>query len=247
VERVYNILQPSVRFTLDDVTELPEVVYRDIPVDLTPDQKTVYKQISAAGAAVLQGKTVTAANGGVAMGKLLQVIGGWLYVNNPEFVRLDCSPRLVALVDAIEESDRKIIVAIPYRHMIEGISKILSMKEVNIDHCVVHGDTPHREVIFTQYQNTSKYKVMLCHPLTVSHGLTLTAADTIIWYLPVTSWETYEQFNARIRRIGQKHRHRVLHLISTPLERRIYKVLQGRGDMQQMLLEMVEHATEELT
>lgn len=247
VDKVYSILQPSVRFTLDDVTELPEVIYKDVNVELTPDQKSAFKQISNACAAVIRGRTVTAANGGVAMGKLLQVVGGWLYTNNPEFVRLDALPRIVSLVDIIEETDRKVIVFVPYRHMLEGLSKIFSMKELKIDHCVVHGDTPHREVIFNHFQGTSKYKVMLCHPITTSHGLTLTAADTIIWYLPVTSWETYEQANARIRRIGQKHRHRVIHLISTPLERKIYKVLRERGDMQQLLLDMVEEATEEVT
>jgi SNF2 family DNA or RNA helicase len=72
----------------------------------------------------------------------------------------------------------------------------------------------------------------------MSHGLTLTAADTIIWYAPTESLETYEQGNARIIRPGQKRKTRVAHLFGTSVERVTYNRLKARAKMQGCLLEM---------
>ena len=87
---------------------------------------------------------------------------------------------------------------------------------------------------------------MLAHPGCISHGLTLTAADTVIWYSPITSLETYDQANARIRRVGQQHKQQLLHLQSTPVERKIYKLLQSKQKVQEKLLDMFEDATDNM-
>ena len=114
---------------------------------------------------------------------------------------------------------------------------------MGFDHCIVHGDTQNREGVFHLFQNSGKYKAMLAHPGCIHHGLTLTAADTAIWYLPITSLEVYEQANARIRRIGQKHRQQILHLQSTPVEKKIYSLLRNKQKVQDSLLQMFEDAT----
>ena len=72
----------------------------------------------------------------------------------------------------------------------------------------------------------------------MSHGLTLTAADTIIWYGPVFSLETYEQANARITRPGQQNHTHIVHIEATPAEKRAFSVLRRRGNMMKSLLEM---------
>ena len=243
VDTAFKWMQPSVRFSLDDVVELPPITSRTIDVDLSPPQKKVYDKIRRECQAMIASHTITAVNAGVAMSKLLQVAGGWVYTKPPEFVRLDASPRVVALVDLVMSAQQKVIVFVPYRHAIEGISEIFNMDRVKIDHCVVHGDIKHREELFSMFQQTSKYKVLLAHPGCVSHGLTLTAADTIIWYLPITSLETYDQANARIRRVGQQHKQQLLHLQSTPIEKRIYKLLQTKQFAQERLLDLFEEAT----
>jgi SNF2 family DNA or RNA helicase len=85
------------------------------------------------------------------------------------------------------------------------------------------------------------------HPQCVAHGVTLTAADTIIWYLPITSLDIYDQFNARFRRIGQTHKQQLLHLQATPVEKKIYRMLREHQKMQDMFLQLVEEATGDLT
>lgn len=193
--------------------------------------------------AMVKDKTITALNAGAAMNKLLQIAGGWVYTTRPEFVRVDPTPRILALTDLISSAEHKVIVAIPYRHMIEGVSKIFSMKGVEIDHCTVHGDTQDRDQIFNLFQNTDKYRVMLVHPQCVAHGITLTAADMLIWYLPITSLDIYDQLNARITRIGQANKQQLLHLQATPVEKKIYRMLREHQKMQNMFLQLVEDAT----
>lgn len=246
VANAFRMMQPSVRFSLDDVTELPElVVPPPIEVPLSPDQKTAYQRVSTAMKTMVQNQTITALNAGAAMSKLLQISGGWVYTSNPDFVRLDPTPRLAALVDLINAAEHKVLVAIPYRHALHGISKIFSMKGVDIDHCVVDGQTQHRERLFNAFQSTDKYRVMLVHPQCVAHGVTLTAADTTIWYLPITSLDIYEQFNARFRRVGQKHKQQLFHLQSTATEKKIYRMLREHQKTQDMFLSLVEQASED--
>jgi hypothetical protein len=243
VQRAYEWMQPSCRYSLEDVVELPALIKRTIDVPLSKDQEIVYKRVATAMVAMVKDKKITALNAGAAMNKLLQIAGGWVYTCNPEFVRVDPTPRILAMADLIQAADEKVIVAVPYRHMIEGISRIFSMKGVEIDHCVVHGDTKDRDHLFNVFQNTDKHKVMLAHPGCVHHGLTLTAASTIIWYLPITSLDVYDQFNARITRIGQKNKQQLLLLQATAVEKKIYRMLQEHQKMQNLFLELVETAT----
>lgn len=246
VERAFGMMQPSVRYALEDVVELPPLISRTIDVPLSAEQAKVYKNVATAMHAMVKNGTIVALNAGAAMNKLLQIAGGWVYTKAPEFVRLDPTPRIVALVDLINSAERKVLVAVPYRHMIEGISKLFSRKEINIDHCMVHGDTKNRDQIFHLFQNSDKYRVMLAHPACVHHGITLTAADTVLWYLPITSLEVYDQFNARITRVSQLYKQQLLHLQGTPVEKKIYAALRQHQKLQSLFLNMVENASEDI-
>jgi SNF2 family DNA or RNA helicase len=251
IDRAITMLQPNVRFDLDAVVELPEVISRTVDVPLTPMQGKIYKALAAEFMAEIGKDQVTAVNAAVAMGKLLQVSGGWVYANPIGAVPVckpeDPMPRHQMLIDLINENERKVIVYAPYRHTIEGLSKLLTGADPAnpmIEHAVVHGEVSGRGEIFNQFQHTTKFKVLLAHPQCVAHGLTLTAADTIIWYLPITSLEIYEQANARITRVGQKHKQKILHLQSTPVEKKIYSMLQRKQKVQDTLLQLLAEATE---
>jgi SNF2 family DNA or RNA helicase len=236
-------MQPSVRYSLDDVVELPEAIHRTIDVDMTVEQATTYRKLSNEFAALVQNKVITAANAGVAMGKLLQVGAGYVYTSNPLHVVLDSEPRQQMLLELINEAQHKVIVFAPWRHLIEGLSRLMTDLKEPIDHAVVHGDISKRELIFNAFQNTTQYKVLLAHPQCVHHGLTLTAATTIIWYSPVASLDIYEQANARIRRVGQKHKQLFLHLQSSQIERKVYQMLRNKQRTQDAFLEMIKTAT----
>lgn len=243
VEKAFKMLQPSVRYGLDDVTELPQLTSRVFDVDLSPQQKQVYEKVRTELATMVSGEQITALNAGAAMNKLLQIAGGWVYSKAPDFVRLDASPRVAGLIDLVQSAERKVLCAVPYRHAIEGLGAIFTRLKVGFDFCMVHGNTTGRENLFHLFQNSDKFKLMLAHPGTVHHGLTLTAADTTIWYLPVPSLDIYDQFNARFRRIGQTHKQQLIHMQATPIEKKLYSLLAKKARVQDMLLQLVEDAT----
>lgn len=240
-EKAFAMLQPSVRFKLDDVVELPESIFRTIDVDLSAEQQKVYAKMVREFKVMIGEKTITAVNAGAAMSKLLQVSAGWVYTVNPEFVALDCTPRLAELENLIMSASNKVLVFAQFRHVVEGLSQFLTAK--GIEHAVVHGDIKDRDQIFNLFQNTAKYKVLLAHPQCLAHGLTLTAADTTIWFSPTSSLEIYEQANARIRRVGQRHKQQFIHLQGTPVERKIYALLRNKQRVQDKLLDMLEEAS----
>ena len=246
-EIAFGWMQPAVRFALDDVVELPDALTRPIHVDLSKQQEKVYNAVKKDLIAQIRDKKITALNAGVAMGKLIQISGGWDYTQAPQFVRLDAGPRVGALIDLVEASSHKVIVCIPYRHMLEGINGIFGRLKVDFDWCMVHGDTPDRQGLFNLFQHTDKYHCMLAHPGCVSHGLNLTTADTIIWYIPITSYDTFEQVEARIRRTGQKHKQQFLQMRATPIEERLYTLLRQKETGQDKLLTLFEEDTRGLT
>ena len=244
LDHVYGVMQPAVRFTLDDVIELPDVVERTIDVELGTKQKQVY-QVMEREAAVMYGtQQIDAMNAGAVLSKLLQISTGYVYTRNNEVVTLDNTDRLDTLVDHIQSSDNKVIVFAPFKHALEGIKSRLDQE--GISNMVVSGDTPQgqRDTIFHAFQNTPEPRCIVAHPQCMSHGITLTAADTIIWFAPITSLETFEQANARIRRIGQKHKQLVLMLQGTKAERQMYALLRKKQKVQDMLLQMFAEGTD---
>ncbi|WP_454627678.1 helicase-related protein [Bradyrhizobium cenepequi] len=243
VDKAFATLQPSVRFTLDDVVELPELIERTVDVEMGPQQAKIYKALVDQCYAAVQSNEITAANAGAVMMKLLQVSTGWVYSKDKTIVPLDNNKRIEALMDAINATDRKVLVFAPFKHALAGISAALTSE--GIDHASVDGDTAasERAQIFNLFQNTGKYRVLLAHPQCLAHGITLTAADTIIWFAPITSLEIYDQANHRIRRVGQKHKQLILHLQSTAVEKKIYRMLQGKQQVQNQLLKLFEENT----
>lgn len=241
VEKAFKMLQPSVRYALDDVVELPPMIPRLVDVALSKQQQKVYDTVLKELTMMVDAKQITALNAGSAINKLLQIAGGWVYTKAPEFVKLDATPRIETLLDLVTSAEQKVLAFIPYRHMIEGLAPYF--EDAKIEFCMVHGDTSDREKIFHLFQNSDKYKVMLAHPGCIHHGLTLTAADTNVWYLPIPSLDVYDQANARIRRIGQAHKQQLIHLQATAVERRFYALLRSKQNTQNRLLELLEEAT----
>lgn len=243
IETAYSVMQPAVRFNLEDVQELPPYINRTVDVAMGTQQAKVYKSLASACHAAVGANEITAANAGAVMMKLLQVATGWVYDKERNVVPLDANGRIDALMDAIESTDHKVLVFTPFIHSMEGISEALTKE--GVDHARVHGGTPvgQRSEIFNAFQNTPQYKVLLAHPQCLAHGITLTVANVVVWFAPVTSLEIYEQANARIRRVGQKNRQLFLHLQSSPVEKRIYKLLQNNQQVQDAFLEMFADAT----
>ena len=238
--KVFAAMQPAVRYTLDDIMELPECVERTVDVEMSDQQTKTYQQMKTQAYAAIAANEITAVNAGAVLNKLLQISAGWVYSNEREVVSMGSEHRLDALMDTINAADRKVIVFVPFIHALSGIAERLTKE--GIEHAVVSGATPssERATVFNLFQNSNKYKVIVAHPQCMAHGVTLTAADTIVWFAPTTSLEIFEQANARIRRYGQQHKQLVLMFQSTDVERRMYSRLRSKQKVQNTLLEMFE-------
>lgn len=242
-ERALAMMQPSLRFSLEDVQELPDLVQRTIDCELSAEQKKFYDDFRAKLAVLFANKQVTAANAGAALNKLLQISGGWVYSQAPDFIKLDATPRLNLLRDLIEENERKVLVFAPYRHMVAGIGEFLNSKGgLGADSTAVLGDKGRDQLLF-DFQDTPKYKALVAHPGPIGHGNTLTSADLIIWYSPIADYDVFDQANYRIRRIGQAHKQQILFLQATSAERRFYGILRRKENIQNAFLELVEEAS----
>ena len=237
-------LQPSVRYTLDEIVELPPVIDREIRIPLGKEQRKAYHQLEEQAATMLRQGTVTAINGGAKYSKMLQASIGWMYSDDDrKVIKLDNDDRIEALINIVEDAEHKVIVFSPFKSATAGVSAAL--KAAGIDYAEVTGDTPHgeRSKIFGAFQGGNKLRVINAHPECMSHGLTLTAADTIVWFGPVTKLETFEQANARIRRIGQTRKQQIIRFVSTPAERVLYQRLAAKQTLQDNILSILAEVT----
>jgi SNF2 family DNA or RNA helicase len=243
-EIVHHILQPSVRYTRDECFDLPETIIQTRHVELTPEQNKHYKQMVKHLVVELTREklatgTVTAVNEAVKMQKLIQIACGVAYDDNGMHVELHCTPRINLLKELIEEAGEKVIVFVPLTGVLRMLERELS-KDWSVG--IVNGDvsSTKRNAIFNDFQNEAHPHVLIAHPGTMSHGLTLTTASTIIWYGPINSNEQYTQANGRIERIGKRRVSNVIHIESTDLENKIYERLRNKQKLQGLLLDLVQ-------
>jgi SNF2 family DNA or RNA helicase len=134
------------------------------------------------------------------------------------------------LEEVLEEATNKVIVFIPFLHTIEVVKKFLDSKGYSNE--VIQGSVPssERANIIRRFQQATDPRVLLLQPASTSHGITLTAADTIVFWSPIVSVETYLQCIGRINRVGQVNKMLVIHLQGSEVERRVYRMLQGKVD-----------------
>jgi SNF2 family DNA or RNA helicase len=238
-KKVNEILKPSIRYALEDCVDLPPTIYQTRMCDLSKEQKHHYDHFLKHQMAVFGETEVTAANAAVLLGKVLQVVAGCIYGNDGERLAIDFGERYSLLEECIEECNEKVIVFVPLTGALELLEEKLKKKwSVSvIDGSVSAGK---RNEIFHNFQKTDDPKILLANAGTMAHGLTLTAASTVIWYCPVNSHDTYLQANARIVRPGQKNITNIIHLCATRTEEKIYAALKEKTRLQDVVLELAK-------
>jgi SNF2 family DNA or RNA helicase len=222
---VHNVLQPAIRFEKDQCLDLPEVTHVERDAPLTPQQLKYYKMLKDNMIMQAAGEEVTSANAATSLNKLLQISGGAVYTDTRDIVEFDVSNRLQVILEVVEESSHKVLIFVPFTHTIELLRDYFTKNKIVCD--VINGAVPvgRRSTIVDDFQNTDRVKVLIIQPQAASHGLTLTAANTVIWYAPVMSVETYLQANARINRPGQKNAMTIVHIKGSEVEARLYSML----------------------
>jgi SNF2 family DNA or RNA helicase len=241
-ELVFNALQPAVRFTKDQCLDLPPVVTVTREAPMTPQQNKYYKLLKEQLMVSAAGQTISAVNAGVAVNKLLQISCGAAYTDDKEVVEFDAGPRLAVLDEILEETSRKVIIFAMFRSSIETIVTHLRKQGFGVDQ--IHGDVSatKRGNIINDFQTQPTIRVLVMQPQATAHGITLTAADTVVFFGPLMSVEMYTQCIARADRKGQdSEKVTVVHIESSPIERRMFKAMQGKVSDHSLLVGMFDH------
>jgi len=226
-QRVAEILKPSIRFRKEDCLDLPEQMYVDRATEMGVEQKKVYEQLRKEALIALgSGDKLTAANAGAMLNKLLQISSGAVKTSDGGVLEVECKDRFNDLVDIVTGTTRKFIIFANYRAPIAMLHRML--RELHIETATITGDTPMnvRSTLFNAFQiEHSPLRGLVIQPAAAAHGVTLTAADTVVWWGPPASVELYKQANDRPHRIGQKNPVTIFHLSSSPAEAKMYKLL----------------------
>ncbi len=235
---VHRVLQPAIRFEKSQCLDLPELTFVERDAPLTPQQAKYYQMLKKQMTISAAGEEITSVNAATNINKLLQISGGAVYSDSKEVVEFDVSNRLRVVLEVIEESSHKVLVFVPFTHTIELLRAELERN--NISCGVINGQVSvnKRSELVTQFQNNPDPYVLIIQPQAASHGLTLTAANTIIWYAPVTSVETYLQANARINRPGQKNAMTIVHIRGSEVETRLYSMLQNNINNHEKIIDL---------
>jgi superfamily II DNA or RNA helicase len=240
-DKVFAALQPAIRFTKAQCLDLPPVLTTTREVPLTPQQAKYYNLLRDQMVAMAAGETITAVNAAGVLNKLLQISTGVSYTDNQEVVEFDATPRLNVLLEALEQTDRKVIVFALFRAAISTISAFLTKNGVACEE--IHGGVTatKRGDIIKRFQTQPNPRVLVMQPQATAHGITLTAADTVIFYGPLMSVEQYVQCIARADRKGQNSdKVTVIHIEGSPVEKRMFKALSSKVDDNALLVKLFE-------
>lgn len=244
-EIVYDALQPAIRYTKKECLDLPPIIFQTRHVPLSPPAEKFYKDLKTQLLVEVVGDKVSSVNAAAGLSKLLQVSGGAVYTDAHQVLKLDVSPRLRELKSVLDETVNKVVVFVPYLHTIDVVVQYLVSEGVTNE--VIQGSIPAktRSEIIDRFQTQTDPRVLVIQPQSAAHGITLTAADTIVFWSPVMSVETYLQCIGRIERVGQVNKMTVVHLEGSSVERRMYKALENKVDSHQQIVELYKQELEE--
>jgi len=237
----HELLQPAIRFTKKECLDLPDVTHTSRFAPLSAQQLKYYKQLKKDFLIAAVGEEVSAVNAAANLNKLLQIACGAVYTDTKNVIEFDVSARLNVLQEVIEESAQKVLIFIPYTHAINLVKEFMDKNNITAE--IINGSVTvnKRTDIFKRFQENTEPKVLLIQPQAAAHGVTLTAANVVIWYAPVTSSETYLQANARVHRQGQKNPVTVVHIEGSPVEAKLYEMLQNKLDYHAKIIDLYKN------
>jgi len=242
---VAKLVVPAIRFKRSDVMELPPLTITERTAVLSPQQRKAYEDLRTKLVHDYAAGKVVAANAGILLSKLVQVAAGVVYDDTGEQHVVGAPDRLSVTAEVCEQAERKVLV-------MAGFKSVLSLL---VDHLGrrwgvgrIDGDVgvKDRNELIARFQDEKDpLRILVAHPGTMAHGLTLTEASTIIWYTPCMSRELFEQANARITRPGQRYPQLQVRVIGAPIDTRVFRaILDRRLSFQALCLDMFKDLDE---
>mgnify|MGYP003118277603 FL=1 len=195
----------SYRVLKEDCLDLPDKIYMKRNITLTPDQFKIYKQMKDQAIAMLNGKVTSTVNVLTQLMRLQQITCGHFTADDGSTQAIK-NNRITELMDVLEETEGKAIIWAHYQYDIHAIIKNI-VKEYGPGSVVdYYGLTPQdeRQPNIKKFQDDPRCRFMVGTPSTGGYGITLTAANTVIYYSNGYDLEKRLQSEDRAHRIGQK-------------------------------------------
>lgn len=225
------------RVTKAEALDLPEQTFLTRYIQLAGKEKQLYDKIKKDSFAELEnGGMITAPTVLTKLLRLQQFTGGFIQADEGTKPELVFKGKLNALEDILEDyvigEGKKLVIFCRFRPEIDLIQKLLEKKK--IQYRSIYGDIKidDRGPIVADFQKIPEIKVFLAQIDTAGLGITLTAADTCVYYSVNFNYAAYSQSLARIHRIGQKNRCVYIHLtVEHSIDETILKALAKKEDL----------------
>lgn len=235
-----QILQPSICYGRDECLDLPPMLTQTRDIELTKTQLQAIKQFkSQLKMALSTGGSISAINEAALRQKIIQIACGAVYGKEHEAFAIDSKPRIDVLRECIEQTKDKLLIFAPLTSVINLLYHELS-KDYTVERITGDVSATKRGEIFRSFQTDADPRIILADPRTMAHGVTLTAAATVLWYGPTDMAEIYQQANGRIDRPGQTKNTLVVRFVATAIEREIYRRIDNRDTMQGLILNFIK-------
>ena len=239
-DTVAALMQPAIRFSKEEVMAyLPPKVFITREVPLSAEQTKVRAEMKKRAVAEYKGQKITAVNAAVLSGKLIQIEAGVVFDEKGEPALLDYGPRYNELLSLIEQADGKVLIFATFTEVVRRLRRDLNKDGHRV--AMIYGDVAagRRKEIFHQFQKNDEIDIIVAHPGTMAHGITLTEATLVVWFTPAPSNELFEQANDRPHRPGQHNTVVIAQMFSTPEVRKMYERNAKRGENQKELLDII--------
>jgi len=223
----------SSRITKDECLDLPEKVYTQRNVTLTPEQKRIYSDIKEfALAQINDTEFMTTPNIMTQLLRMQQVLSGHTKSDYGELIEIEDN-RLPELLSCLEEADGKSIIWSRFRYDVQRITKELNKVYGPGSAVDYYGDTTDEDRVTAveRFQNGDA-KFFIGNPQTGGYGLTLTSAQNVIYFSNSFDLAVRMQSEDRAHRIGQRNTVTYIDLISEgTIDEKIVKALRGKMDI----------------
>ena len=229
-------LQPGTRTSREEAIDLPTLQTLTRRYEITKQQDKAIRDMKAQAQAETEEGTITAANAAVAASKMLQILTGHVRMTDPhteEEISYSLPARtwLEAVEEVVDERHDPVLIFVPFRAAATALGKHLACP-------VVMGDTDQeeRQQIYREI-NAGEVRAVVAVAATMSHGLTLTGSNCVLWALPPASAEQYQQANARVYRKGQVKPVDIIHLVGHDFVQALFARTDKRVKLQQAVLD----------
>ena len=221
----------SYRVLKQDCLDLPDKIYTTRVIQLTEQQKKLYLQMKRFALAELKGRTMTSFNILTQIMRLHQIICGFMKTDEGRIIDVE-NTRVQELLSVLDETEGKAIIWCTYRHNILSLKDILREKYGELSTDTLFGDTPDKKrmTLIERFQDKkSPLRFLIGNPQTGGRGITLTAANTVIYYSNGYDLEIRLQSEDRAHRIGQTNKVLYVDIVAEKtVDEKIIKALKSK-------------------